>query len=813
MKDGNIDVDGVPGEVQDESTDQHAEHELGLALALAEYVDLQSNESLIDIETFCRRFPGIQDDLRHRIATLREMDVLTKETTTDDSDPVVEPFVEKLSGHRIIGEIGSGGMGRVFLAVDERLGRRVAIKTLKPQYTNDPALRARFMDEARAMAKLSHPNIVQIYDLGGPDEIPHFVMEYLEGRPLTEVAVSLPLLQRVELVQKVVLAVEFLHQHNLLHRDLKPANILVGADLDPKLLDFGLALQVGDLENRRTNFGAIIGTPDYLSPEQTRSDSILDPRSDVFSLGTILYKVLTNSHPFHGESTQELISAIRQQDPVLPRRLNTSLPRALQNICLKALEKNAKDRYSSAREMANDIERFLAGEEVLAMPTSYSLLITDSIDRHLRELDGWNADQIISDSEHDSLRKAYSRLKEPDDAWIMQTRRLSFSQVSLYLGAWLLVIGAGLIFLFQIPALTGSPSVLVVSAAAASTAFLGIRTWKQGHFRYAIAFLLAFCLLLPVALLVTMGEGKIFTGFTRGRQDLELFSKLEAFKVCTNLQIWWSLLVSLPVYVWLRQFTRSSVFSLVFAVISALFSQATLLRLGMLDWVKNDPGKTYLYLIPIALIFFAIAMVLERAGSSDDSRYFYPVAIAFTFLALSGVAVYHDPYAKWLLSAAPWTRGQIEYLFIINAGIYWGLQYIFERFNSSQMRMVSKSFRFVIPGHVMTSMLLLGLAASDLWNQSPGKTSMRNEARIFEVLLPIVACAFVFGSIPKQMKNFFASGLLFLAIGVVRLQHDWLRDRASWSLSLLFVGIILMLGATQYLAFRVAITRRIKRRA
>jgi serine/threonine protein kinase len=812
MKERSRGGDRVSGDLQDKSPDRSAEKELSLALALAEYVDLLSNETQIDIESFCNQHPGLQVDLRRRIATLREMDVLTEASTASVPDPAIELSVEKLSGHRIIGEIGSGGMGRVFLAVDERLGRRVAIKTLKPQYTNDPALRARFMDEARAMAKLSHPNIVQIYDLGEPHELPHFVMEYLEGRPLTEVAASLPLRQKVELVQKVVLAVEFLHQHNLLHRDLKPANILVGADLDPKLLDFGLALQVADLKNRRTDFGAIVGTPDYLSPEQTRGDTSLDPRSDVFSLGTILYKVLTNSLPFQGESAIELISAIRDQEPVMPRRLNTSLPRALQNICLKALEKNSKDRYSSAREMANDIERYLAGEEVLAMPTSYSRLITDSIDQHLRELDGWNADQIISDAEHDSLRKAYGRLTEPDDAWIMQARRLSLSQVSLYLGAWLLVIGASLVFLFLITGLTGARSILVVTAAAGCTAFLGIRSWNAGHYRYAIAFLLAFCLLLPVALLVTMWEAKLLTGFTRGREDLELFFRLEAFKKCTNLQIWWSLLISLPVYVWLRQFTRSSVFSLVFAVILALFSLTTLLRLGMLDWVDHDPGKTYLHLIPIALIFFAIAIVLERMGSSDDSRYFYPVAIAFTFIALTGVAADHDPYAKWLLSVAPWTRGQIEYLFIINAGIYWGLQQICERFNTSQMRMVARTFRFVIPGHVMTSILLLGLAASDLWNQSPDKIAMRHEARIFEVLLPIVACAFVYGSIPKQMKNFFATGLLFLAIGVVRLQHDWLNNRASWPLSLILIGIVLMLGATQYLAFRLAFSRGIKRK-
>jgi predicted Ser/Thr protein kinase len=797
----------------DNSPSQDTDAEHALAQALADYVDLISSEHPVDIGSFCRRHPGLEAALRREIETLHELDVFTECPPESEAVDSHELPIGRLSGNRILSEIGSGGMGRVFLAVDERLGRKVAIKTLKAQYTNHPTLRERFMREARAMARLSHPNIVQIYNLGEPHETPHFVMEYLEGSPLTEVARPLPLRQKVELVQKVVLAVEFLHQHNLLHRDLKPANILVGPDLDPKLLDFGLALEVGDLESRVTHAGAIVGTPDYFSPEQTRGDTSLDPRSDVFSLGTILYQVLTGSLPFHGESPMELIGAIRDREPVLPRRLNSSLPRALQNICLKALEKNPAERYNSAREMAEDIERYLAGQEVLGVPASYSRLIAGRIEGHLRELDGWKNDQVVSDSEYDALRKAYGRLTEPEDAWIMETRRLSFSQVSLYLGAWLLVVGAALVFLFKVPALSGPLSVFVVSAVAVPTAYLGIRSWKTGQFRFSIAYLLAFCLLLPVALLVTMGEYGIFSAFTKGRQDLELFYRFDSFKKTTNAQLWWALLLSLPVYVWLRQFTRSSVFSLVFAVMAALFSLVTLLRLGMLEWFDNDPGRIYFHLIPIALAFFVAAFALERSGRGADSRYFYPLAVTFTFAALSGVALFHEPYAKWLQSVAPWTRGQIEYLFIINAGIYLLLQSVFERFHSSQLRMVAKSFRFVIPGHVMTSLLLLGLEASRLWDESPAQIAMRREARTFEILLPIVACAFVFGSIPKQMKNFFATGLFFLAIGIVRLQQDFFHSRATWPIALLVVGITLMLGASRSSYLRLAMGRRVQRKA
>ena len=279
----------------------------------------------------------------------------------------------------------------------------------------------------------------------------------------------------------------------------------------------------------------------------------------------------------------------------------------------------------------------------------------------------------------------------------------------------------------------------------------------------------------------------------------------------TNAQLWWSLLLSLPVYYWLRRFTRASVFALVFAVMAALWCLACLLRMGMLDWIDKDPGRPYFYLLPCAALFFAIALALERLRLPNDSRYFYPIAVVFTLAALTGVATYHEPYANWLKSVAPWTRGQIEYLFMANAGIYFALQIACERVRSPQMRSVAKSFRFVIPGHVMTSLLLLGLAASDRWEKAPANAGMRLEARLLEALLPAVACVFVLGSIPKQMKNFFASGMLFLAIGLVRLQQDFFKDRAWWPIGLLLTGLLLMAAAARYAPLKMALKRLVRR--
>ncbi len=709
------------------------------------------------------------------------------------------PLPERLSGHKIAGEIASGGMGRVLLAVDEALSRTVAIKTLGERYAGDAALRERFMAEARATAKLNHPNIVRIYNLGPPEEPPHFVMEYVEGVPLARAAVPLTWEQRAELMRKVALAVEFLHTRGILHRDLKPGNILVGADLEPKLVDFGLALDLG-ANQRLTRAGDVAGTPGYLSPEQAAGEPQLDARSDVFSLGAVLYEMLTGQPPFQGGTVSDLLRRIREEDPVLPRRIDPAIPRDLQNICLKALEKEPARRYGSAREMADDLRRYLAGEAALAEPAAYARLMSGKVGQHLRDLDDWRQEQIISGEEHSGFRKRYERLLEREDAWIMAARRLTLPQVSLYLGAWILAVGAALVAFFPYPSLHGAPEVLAVWAAAAPTAWIGVRTWRRGYYRVAIAYLLAFCVLAPVAALVTLEELRLFTGLTQGRAALELFYRLEAAKKATNAQLWWALAAGLPVCWGMRRFTRAPVFSLMFAAGAALLYLATLLRLGLLDCLDRDPGRFYIRLIPGAALFLVAGYVFERLRQSDDSRYFYPFGVAFTWAALSGVAGFHKPYADWLLGLAPWTRGQEEYLFLINAGIYFALDRLAELFQSEQVRTVGRSFRFLIAGHVLVSLWLLGLS----------DTAPVTERHLLEWLLVGAAAAFVFGSIPRQMKNFFVSGMIFLAVGVYRVQQEIFPGRAFWPVSLVVAGLALMLAAANYAPLRVALGRTAK---
>jgi serine/threonine protein kinase len=778
-----------------------------LANALADFLDLRARGEAIDAESFCREYPDLLS-LPSEIATIDRLDGLLDEPEPGPADDAAVPLPEKLSGHRIMGEIGSGGMGRVLLGKDEALGRTVAIKILNPRYRSNALVRTRFMQEARAMARLSHPNIVHIYNLGQSEEMPHFVMEYVEGTSILEAARALTLEQKIELMHKVVLAVDFLHQHQVIHRDLKPGNILVGPDLEPKVLDFGLAQQV-DSGRRLTLVGEIMGTPDYFSPEQTRADPSLDARSDIFSLGIILYQLLTGTLPFRANSLAEQMRLICEQDPPLPRRINVNIPGELQNVCLKAMEKTPGERYQTAREMADDLARFLAGEPVLASPTSYARIIGGKIAQHLRDLEGWKQDHILSLYEYDSFRKIYDRLVDREDAWILEVRRLSLSQVTLYLGAWILVVGTMLVVLFRYDHLSSTSAVLLSAAATASTAWIGIRCWRRGEFRIAIAYLLAFCLLSPITLLIGMNKWDLLASFSHGKKSLELIAQFSATERPTNAQLWWALLLSLPVPLWLRRFTKASVFSLAFAMMAALLPLITLLCAGAIEWFPDDARKFYLWLIPVAFVFFALAAITERRKLANDSRYFYPIAVLFTFCALSGEAAQDHHLTDWLAKNIPRTHGQIEYLFILNALIYLTLQSFSERFGSPQFRAVAKVFRFVIPGHVLTSLLFLHIVAYGKWQD--GEAAMRSDARFFEILLPLAASLFVFGSIPKQMKNFFATGLLFLAVGILCLQNDVFKNNAAWPVILLITGVFLMYVSVNYTQVRLAIARRFRR--
>jgi tetratricopeptide (TPR) repeat protein len=276
----------------------------------------------------------------------------------------------------ILRSLGSGGMGVVFAARQTQPRRVVALKMILAAAHGGRQALARFQSETEIIARLQHPNIVPVYEVGQHDGRPYYTMEYLEGGSLAHKLAAAPLAPRAaaELALLLARAIHFAHEHGVVHRDLKPANVLLASDATPKIADFGLAKQLGSEPGEpapyRTESGAILGTPGYMSPEQIERSTDVGPASDVYALGAILYECLTGRPPFKAATVLETLEQVRNQEPVLISRLQPKVPRDLQTICLTCLHKEPGRRYGSAAALAEDLGRFLRGEPIQARPVS-----------------------------------------------------------------------------------------------------------------------------------------------------------------------------------------------------------------------------------------------------------------------------------------------------------------------------------------------------------------------------------------------------------------------------------------------------------
>jgi serine/threonine protein kinase len=293
-------------------------------------------------------------------------------------------------GFEILQELGRGGMGVVYKARQLSSNRLVALKLIRDGALASPDDQARFRIEAEAAARMRHPNVVAIYEIGQHAGRPYFAMELVEGGSLDKYLGEQPQPARVaaELVCKVALAVQHAHEQKIVHRDLKPANILLSAQnpevgnqerddsslhlphpVVPKITDFGLAKRLDSQSTALTREGAVLGTAGYMAPEQAEGRGRdIGPATDVYALGAILYELLTGQPPFESDSWNQMVQLVLQEEPVPPTRLQPNLPRDLETVCLKCLEKEAGQRYASAGELAEDLHRFLAGQPVSAVP-------------------------------------------------------------------------------------------------------------------------------------------------------------------------------------------------------------------------------------------------------------------------------------------------------------------------------------------------------------------------------------------------------------------------------------------------------------
>jgi WD40 repeat protein len=366
----------------------HACREAVLELIVAEHALRQLQDPARTPAAFLRRFPDYQEELIGRLGPApaagnaepcSAADAPTLVPVTP-AGPGAASEVPAIAGYEVLGELGRGGMGVVYQARQAGLNRLVALKMILAGAQAGPDDVARFKAEAEAVARLQHPGIVQIHEVGDHAGLPFFSLEFVPGGSLAQRlrGTPLPARQAAALIARLAWAVHAAHQAGIVHRDLKPANVLLqeGPDVPvgectPKLTDFGLAKQL-DSEHGRTRSGALLGTPNYMAPEQAGGKvKAIGPATDVYALGAILYECLTGRPPFTAETPLDTVLQVLTDEPVPPGRLVPKLPRDLETICLKCLQKDPRQRYATAETLADDLCRFGKGEPIRARPISH----------------------------------------------------------------------------------------------------------------------------------------------------------------------------------------------------------------------------------------------------------------------------------------------------------------------------------------------------------------------------------------------------------------------------------------------------------
>jgi serine/threonine-protein kinase len=367
-----------------------------LADIVSRWFDQVQQGQEIDLQAECERIPELAGELRELYGTM----MVANAAGSHDSRvaPLLAaaqwkpPWPTRFGNYELIEEIGSGGMGVVYLARQSDLQREVAIKMILPSRLASESDRARFFDEARAAAQLEHPGIVPVYDVGEFQGHPYFTMQYVRGQTLSSQMASgtLPIRQSVRIVSQVARAIDFAHRQGILHRDVKPSNILIDETGRARLTDFGLAKFLD--QDTRTGTGAILGTPSYMSPEQAAGrNRQIGPASDIYSIGTVLYALLTGAPPFVSDSPMQLALMIMEQEPKSPRSIQPKIDRDLEMIVVKCLQKPSDLRYATAGALADDLDAYLRDEPIAARSGHLAQIVARAFreTHHAPVLENW----------------------------------------------------------------------------------------------------------------------------------------------------------------------------------------------------------------------------------------------------------------------------------------------------------------------------------------------------------------------------------------------------------------------------------------
>lgn len=678
-------------------------------------------------------------------------------------------------GFRTIERLGGGGMGEVYKLQDLTLDRVVAAKVLRPGGLVATGF-AQFLTEARALALFSDPRIVQIHEFREQADPPVLIMEFVDGFELGRVAPSLEFAQRARLVKEVCEALEHAHRLGLQHRDLKPSNIMLDGQLRPKILDFGLS-------SADPTRGHFLGTPQYLAPEQLDPSRPIDARTDIYGLGAVLYEVLCGAPPVTGATVDACLDQIRGGTIRLPVEVDPRVPEPLQAIALKALEPRPSDRYASAREMALDLQRYLDGRPVLAHPSHYASALSTRVKPHLDAIDDWQRLKLVYPHEAARLQSAYRDLERQDDDWIGESRALSYSQIALYLGAFLLMCGS--LFYFGADQIYGTVAGVVEPALVLGLPFVGLnvaahRLDTRGHRAVSVAFYLGGVTLLPLFLLILFHETSLLTvpAGTPG----QLFSDGWA----SNRQLQITVAVAWAWSAWLALRTRTVALSSVFALLALVFALAVLADAGLRDWYDQGAwDRLALHLAPLVPAYLVLGYGLERGGRPWFVRPLYAGAAVLLVAVLELLAL--DGRLFHYLGGVSLQRFQgpnvsdktlLDTLtaMSLNGMVFYAAASAADRWGTPLLRRAGWLLFTLAPFATLEPLALL--------------SETGEYARAFDWFYLGLAITMALVSHRRQRKSFYYAGLINtgLACWFIADHHHWL-DEPRWAIALVVAGL------------------------
>ena len=642
---------------------------------VAVFLERRAAHADADLESY---LDGVAVERREIIRTLilSSIDLETSLGVIWEPDDRAGP--PEIPGYRIESTLGSGGLGTVYAAWDTTLERPVAIKVL-----HGPAFAAgeRILEEARKVALLRHKNVVTVHSIADANGSPAMVMERVEGFPLDRAARPLTFGQRARLLLSVARALEAAHAAGIVHRDLKPANILVTPELEPKVLDFGLA--------RRADAGSVAGfegTPLYSSPEQASGTGEVTQASDVFSFGSVMFELLCGRPPFIGPSTAAILQAVQHEDPPFPRAIVSQVPEDLQAICMACLTRDPA-RRPAIGEVASDIERFLAGEPARLRPALYGDILHEHVEEHGRRLADWARQGIISGPEKDRLDAVYRRLLSDEDHWVFDARRLSIGQVALYTGAWLLVIGGAFLTWLGWHDMGATARWLAPALPVVALGVAGLLAHHRGESLSSGAFLAAAILAaVPAGMAVLATAGALPVESDAGELFRRPFSNRQLLLAA-------GIATAVSILAWGR--IRLTAFAWTTALLVTVTWFALWLTRG---WLQLSLGERAVRLLPLVALE-GLALACERLRRVRWGLPFHVLALLALVCCLDAMAA-----DGWSLAQLGVTgeRGDLTRLALAANGlVLLGVMLVLEQARSLDLRRGARILELLVPIHLL----------------------------------------------------------------------------------------------------------------